>query len=430
MAVVLLAFYILLELIRPMDWWEPMRLWPIINILAIVTGLLGVPSLTERFKTVWNQIPQIKIALWFFAATVLSFIPQFYMGGMLDAFQNFGKVIFFFVLLLTIVKQVKHERLLIWFLLLGILWLSIHAILQQRTGFGFGGKPPSPRGINPETGETIWQSRAYGTFDDPNDLSLILVVGIPLFLLQVFMTGNPVRKIVGIIGAGLAVYGTWCTNSRGGIMAALGMLGALIFVRLKGIKRYLVGGIGGAIVMVLAPGRFSSGGLSGRDRSVLWGDGILMFKRSPIFGVGFGGFPDNASRAQVAHNSYVHVLAELGLFGYLPFFLLIYLTVIQIRRLMEIKHLISKNDHLLLTGLFAGLAGQFVSMYFISRQYQPILFISLALVIGTIYNMSQDYNLLQSVYGPTKKDIRQGLIFALASILVIWVTILLANKAG
>ena len=100
MAVVLLAFYILLELIRPMDWWEPMRLWPIINILAIVTGLLGVPSLTERFKTVWNQIPQIKIALWFFAATVLSFIPQFYMGGMLDAFQNFGKVIFFFVLLL------------------------------------------------------------------------------------------------------------------------------------------------------------------------------------------------------------------------------------------------------------------------------------------------------------------------------------------
>jgi len=37
---------------------------------------------------------------------------------------------------------------------------------------------------------------------------------------------------------------------------------------------------------------------------------------------------------------------------------------------------------------------------------------------------------LQSVYGPTKKDIRQGLIFALASILVIWVTILLANKGG
>ena len=69
-------------------------------------------------------------------------------------------------------------------------------------------------------------------------------------------------------------------------------------------------------------------------------------------------------------------------------------------------------------------------MYFISRQYQPILFINFALVIGTIYNMSQDYNLLQSVYGPTKKDIRQGLIFALASILVIWVTILLANKAG
>ena len=430
MAFFLLALYILLELIRPMDWWEPMKLWPVINVCAIATALIGMPSITGRFKTIWNQIPQIKIALWLFAATVLSYIPQFYMGGMLDTFQNFGKVIFFFVLFLTVVKQTKEERLLIWFLLLGIVWLSIHAILQQRTGFGFGGKPPSLRGINPETGEMIWQSRAYGTFDDPNDLSLILVVGVPLFLIQVFMTGNPVQKIVGIVGTGLALYGTWCTNSRGGIMAILGMLGAFVFVRMKGIKRYLVGGIGGAIIMVLAPGRFSSGATSGLDRSILWGDGILMFKRSPIFGVGFGAFADNASRPQVAHNSYVHVLAELGLVGYLPFFLLIYLTVIQIRRLMEIKHLISKNDHLLLTGLFAGLAGQFVAMYFISRQYQPILYLNLALAIGTIYNMSRDYNSLQSVYGSTKKDIRQGLIFALASIPVIWVTILVSNKVG
>ncbi|MEI8012923.1 MAG: O-antigen ligase family protein [Candidatus Omnitrophota bacterium] len=430
MAVGILALYILLELIRPMDWWEPMRLWPIINICAIATALIGMPSITARFKTIWNQIPQMKIALWFFAATVLSFLPQFYMGGMLYTFQNFGKVIFFFVLFLIIVKQTKEERLLIWLLLLGIIWLSIHAILQQRTGFGFGGKPPSPRGINPETGETIWQSRAYGTFDDPNDLSLILVVGIPLFIMQVFMTGNPVQKIVGIVGAGLAAYGTWCTNSRGGIVALLGMLGAFVFVRMKGIKRYLVGGIGGAIIMVLAPARFGSSGLSGRDRSILWGDGIAMFERSPIFGVGFGRFPDNASRPQVAHNSYVHVLAELGLVGYLPFFLLIYLTIIQLRRLIDMKRLISKNDYFLLTGLFAGLAGQLVAMYFISRQYQSILFINLALAIGTIYIISRDYNLLQSVYGQTRQDIRHGVFLGLGSIPVIWVTILLSNKVG
>src|SRR5262249_4472118 len=51
---------------------------------------------------------------------------------------------------------------------------------------------------------------------------------------------------------------------------------------------------------------------TGVRRLWLWSDGLVMFRSNPIFGVGWGHYKDHAP--QEAHNSYLQVLSETGLF--------------------------------------------------------------------------------------------------------------------
>jgi len=430
MNVFLLGIYIIIIMIRPMEWWEPVQGWQLINIGAIATWLVGVPVFLNRSRAIWQQIPQLKLAILFWFTLMLSFALHGYLGGILLVFQELGKVIFFFVLLVVLVEDLKGFNTLLWALQVGILFLAVHAILQHNTGVGFGGKLPSPR-PNELTGEITYQARAFGTFDDPNDLCLLLVVGVPLFFVLYKIGANPLQKAFAISGCILSGYGAWCTNSRGGVVAAFGMIGAFVLVQMRGIKRYLTAGFAFSVVTVLAPSRFGGGGgFIGKDRSELWGDGLNMFKSNPIFGVGYHEFVDNTARHQVAHNSFVHTLAEGGIAGYLPFFLLLYLTMVQLRRLINEKKIMSKQDYHILSGVFAALAGDFTGMYFISRQYQHIFYTLLAVSITLTYLVSKKYDLQSLIFGQARKDIRMGMLFGLGSIVVMWITIRLANVFG
>jgi O-antigen ligase len=297
--------------------------------------------------------------------------------------------------------------------------MAINAILQHHQGRGFGDSEPLWRIRNRLTGEGVYQARGVGTFEDPNDLCLVLVVGISLFYAHFRLEPNPVWKAIALAGLALCGYGAWCTNSRGGIVAIFGMLAAYAIVRTKGLRRYLMAATAISIVTVLAPSRFG-GSMVGRDRSILWGDGLAMFKANPLFGVGYGDFTSYSSEHLVAHNTYIHTLAELGIVGYLPLFLLLYLTMIQLRRTIQCKDLISKQDYFLLTGLFSALSGYFVGMYFLSRQYQHILYLMLSLAITAVHVIASRYGLTEKIFGQTRRDVRYGLLWGAASILVLW----------
>ena len=428
MIVILLGLYLAIIIIRPMDWWEPVLNWPIVNIGAILTGLIGAPVLVRRSKVIWRQIPQLKIAFIFWMGLMLSYASHINFSGTLMVFQEFGKIIFFFILLLVLIEDLRGANTLLLALLVGIAFLGIHAIMQHHTGVGFGGKLPSARGIDPNTGATVWQARAFGTFDDPNDLCLALVVGIPLFYVLLKNSTNPIQKIFAITGIVCSAYGGWCTNSRGGVVAAFGMIGSSALIRLRGVKRYMAAVFGFSAVTLLAPSRFGGGGgFVGKDRALLWGQGLDMFKSNPLFGVGYDSFAEHADEHLVAHNSFVHTLAEGGLAAYLPFFLLLYLTMIHLRRLINQKQIISTNDRRILTGVFAALAGDFTAMYFISRQYQHIFYAILAVAITLTYLTSVKYNLQNHVFGPARKDIRTGLLWGLGSIVVLWASVRIVN---
>ena len=426
MTVYFLSLYIATILIRPMEWWSPVLDYELVTAGAILVILVGFNTLLARFPIVWKNIPQVKAAALFFGAVVLSQFTNLWLVGVQQAFQGFGKVIIFYFLIVVLVRTKKDFEILLWTFLLCTAWLGIHAIMQHHLGHGFGGQEPLARKANRITGEIVYQAQAFGTFDDPNDLCAVLVVSIALFYTQFMRLTNPLLKTISLGGVGIVTYGAWCTNSRGGIIAIFGMLVTYIVARTKGFSRYFILVVGFFSVTVLAPSRFAGGATEGRDRAVLWGDGLNMFKSHPIFGVGYGQFGDYSDEGHVAHNTYVHTLAETGLVGYLPFFCIICLTIIQIRRLISLKNIITPEQFLLLTGLYAALSGYLTGLYFISRQYQHIFYVLLGLVVSGIYVVSEQNGLHKHIFGQLHKDLRFGVRLGLASVVVFWVTIRIA----
>ena len=52
---------------------------------------------------------------------------------------------------------------------------------------------------------------------------------------------------------------------------------------------------------------------TGQARIQLWSDGLMFFQQSPLFGIGMENYRQFSRH--VAHNSFIHCFAELGLLG-------------------------------------------------------------------------------------------------------------------
>src|SRR3990172_6841066 len=94
---------------------------------------------------------------------------------------------------------------------------------------------------------------------------------------------------------GMIAGGIYLTNSRGGIIGAIGMVAGYAFVRLKGTRRTLAIIAGVLLVTMLAPSRFSKVTEADTGRLDQWIDGLQAFHRAPVFGVGFSMFAVEAS---------------------------------------------------------------------------------------------------------------------------------------
>ena len=72
-------------------------------------------------------------------------------------------------------------------------------------------------------------------------------------------------------------------------------------------------------------------GGTGFSRVELWYDGLLLFVRRPLFGIGSGRYAENMGH--VAHNSFINSYVELGTFGGTLFLAAFYLAIRPLVRL-------------------------------------------------------------------------------------------------
>jgi len=247
------------------------------------------------------------------------------------------------------------EHLMTWvqiFLMVCILWdlyttrQSIEAALQMYVLGGYVALASTV--INFMVGNTFYYGRFSAAGTSPDDLGAILAIGITVaWYLADSKSNNAILrslKWVNYAYIPAALLGIALSGTRLALVAAIPgfIFGLASLTRLRMSTRIAI------FVFLIAAGYFSlplipqesferlgttgneisSGDLNGRTE--LWAEGIVSFEKHPLVGIGSNMYRSINVENKVAHNSFISVLVELGLVGFLLFGFVLAVVIRQI----------------------------------------------------------------------------------------------------
>jgi O-antigen ligase len=249
-------------------------------------------------------------------------------------------------------------------------------------------------------------ARASGTIADPNELAAVLVVGMILAgVLFAIMRRSPLVRLALLGSALLCAAGLFVTLSRGGLLALGFSLLAALF--LAGRYRVLAW-TGATLALLVTVGYFAllappeareriTKVDGGTGRTDIWNVGWRMVEAHPVRGIGSGNFPHASihyflepgalqygeffiDHAKVAHNMYLHVLAENGIVGLALFLALVGFSVVStVKAATRFERAGDRDMELLARGVVVGLLGLLAADFFLSGQFSKQLWILLGL---------------------------------------------------
>ena len=261
----------------------------------------------------------------------------------------------------------------------------------------------SPPAATPEA-ELV---RLSGTVGDANEFAAALVAGLVLSLaLAIALRRAPLARGALLLAAGVCVLGIFLSLSRGGLIALFVALVAA--VAFAGRWRTLVSA--GAVLLALATvgwfafvatpdqrDRVTNVQEGGSGRSDIWTVGMRMVRDNTVEGVGAGNFQTSSvhyliepgalrrddqiiERPKVAHNMYLHVLAELGVVGLVLFLGVIFWALSCAWRAARLYG--AHGDlrmEVIARGVLIALIGLLTADFFISGQFAKQLWLLLGL---------------------------------------------------
>lgn len=289
--------------------------------------------------------------------------------------MEFLKIVLYFLLLLAVINS---KRRLTWFLfaivgftiainILAVLQYYGHINIESLTAY-------AQNEIDVETGErySTLRMRATGMFGDPNDLSMIIVAALMICGGSILSSRFGMARFLLAAPAGFLVYALTLTQSRGGFLALLAGSATLLLSQF-GWKKAMIPAIVIIPLLALWKGRQTDigGAMSngtGESRTGLWHAGLQLFKESPVVGIGYDRYREEA--VQVAHNSYLHTTTELGFFGGMFFLGVFAIPGSAIRSLISRRAPAHDRElQQLMTVILSLLVAYGVSMLSLSRCY-------------------------------------------------------------
>lgn len=388
----LVFFYLFLEYVRPQVIYPALDVIPWAQVTLIIAGisLLMSGKAARRFVT-------LDYLLFFFAAVVIA--SSFLAYRPSASFENLSD--FFLTWLLVywlITSTVKTERRFIVFMLAYFLWnlkMSQHAM---RIFIGIGG------------GFQRWGATgAPGWFHNSGEMAIEMCIFLPLS--WYFWLGIKDQlsrwKSLGLLMLPLsAAMAIIASSSRGGQLAAVAVVLAIIFKSKRRIRGLLVGATIAAIGFLLLPqeqiDRFSEMGSDKNSVSRLtyWSDALEIMNEYPVLGIGYKNWVPYYrnfynSDGELPHNIFLEAGAELGYIGLLALFGLIGGTFIMNRRTRGLasnlpgpsRDMFSSMAH----GLDVALIGFMVSGFFVTVLYYPFLWVNLAFTAALFLSAQREY---------------------------------------
>lgn len=427
------ALFMLLVFVRPQEWLTPWLYgWPLLNAVVFVSLLALLLEIDQGTISLPRRLPQmwLLVGLWF--ASMMSHVVHTYFAGMTAAMNDVFKICFFTLLLYCVLDSPRRLRTFARIFVVTACLMALNAILQERRGYGFAWSQPL---WIPQIGErpAHLRTRFFGIFSDPNDLAQVLVAAMPL----AFAMPRRMNVFSWLFSAGCAYFlfaAYQTTHSRGGTVALVTT--AMVMITMWLPARWMPYLIGVGLVAFLGLCGTVGGAMldaAARERVVFWGYGNQAFKQNPIFGIGYDMFWQIAD-GRPAHNAFVTCYTELGLFGYWMWFGLIILGVIGAWRVRVILKRPTSEEGFYMrrfTGLgLASMGGFAAGAYFLSRTFIYPFFFLMA-VLNAVPRISEPY--LPEDHAPVvepRKDVMwYGTVLTLASVVYIYLSIVLLNKS-
>jgi probable O-glycosylation ligase (exosortase A-associated) len=393
------GIYIGANIIRPeMLFWGAKSgsyVFIVYYVLIIVSSFLK--GYGGNFPRIINQ--QYLQMIWLLFAIWVSIIFTQYQTDRTDYYLiEFGKLVGMCAFIYIIVNEVD-EVLKIQNILLGCFtFIGIWGIEQSFRGNerleGLGG----------------------GSWGDSNSVAAVFVMFFPVALAKVYCSKSRKQFWISACISAIMVVVIILSKSRGGQLGLVASVAAYGFYS-RSLKKIVLAFL--LIAIVSAP--FLSKEYidrmmtmktvndseetenSARSRLILWRAGLMVFSDNPLLGTGFLTYPqakmkyedrfsylddefrnwvfrDNAKK--VTHNTYIEIMSDCGVFGAIPYFLLVMggiFTGFKARRLLA--QFPEKSIQVKwLCGLCAGISGYAVCIFFIDTITDPFLYFQLVFI--------------------------------------------------
>ncbi len=307
--------------VRPSEIVPQFSVVPVYELMIVPCIVLSIDSLLVQFTgESLRRRPATVCVLGLWLATILSNLSHFYFEDAYDYLIDFGKAVLYYLLVAELVNT--RERISKWVdcVVAASVVVTILAVLNYH---GVINHPAFDAmedwGLDdPRTGEPILIRRLCGPgfFHDPNDVSLIHAVNIMFCLYGASDRRRGLFRLLWLAPILLFGYAFILTHSRGGFIALMAGLLALLVTRFGVVRAATLSAAVLPLVFILFGGRQTSIDTNegtAQTRIQLWMDGLMLFQGAPLFGLGTERFAGELGH--VAHNSYLQAFTELGLFG-------------------------------------------------------------------------------------------------------------------
>ena len=410
MSFTLFKVYLFLLQTRPFDLFAQnlasFRPMLILWILAFVPAVLSAIGKKESSA----QLRHYVLLASFVFCIVMSQLVGGSPAGALAAVSEFSATALLFVLTSLNVTTLDRLRSACMVILLSMLLLCVAGVVAYHFGFMSEQlvlqqlkienavdlpKERAPIPAQDTSGFYMWRVHGVGFFDDPNDFAQAIVMALP-WLLWFNQPGRWFRNMVMVgIPAGLMMYTIFLSNSRGALLGVASLVFFGIRNMLGTARTFLMMGVLGlaATIGSFTGGRgFTTQEESAKQRIEAWYEGLMMVRSSPLFGIGYGNFTER--HYLTAHNSFVLCFSELGFVGYFCWIAMLVLAFKATSLVAD--HAPVGSEERKAGGLLrSSFVGYVTCAWFLSRTYQPTLYVMLALCVAVLYCAKRNPDVLK-----------------------------------
>lgn len=385
---------------------------PLLLSMGALFALLWHTLISKSLNIYWHHSLSWLAAFWVLVTIGIVFSSNF--GVALASFKGiYWKIIVMTLAITWLTNSEKNLGLISLLIVLAGLLIACVALSNSINGVGL------------VEGTRVTIGRQLGSMlGDPNDLSLVLMFPLAFAIGLATTKGGSVSvRLLSSIIIILLMAAVIATQSRGGLLGSLAVLGVFAIKLIRSKALLILIGIVATGVLFVAAGisdRASGGAAEeGIDASAMgrlyaWEAAIGMALDNPLTGVGLDNFYSNYyfysphwdGLNHAVHSTWFGVLAETGILGLVVFICFIGSLIRTARRtLRSLDNNEHPRSHQLLAcanSVYAGLLGIIVSGTFLTQGFNWPIYILAALTVA-VAKLEQNHSQIKNQVTPSDK---------------------------